>query len=253
MKKLNVVLAVLMFGAAALTACSGKTDTLAVADRETQSQWGLTFNEQESEAEKESDTKTEEPSVKELNNGVKLLELDDVSLQALSAVNVRSGPGTDFDKLGKLAESDIVTMEGICDNEWVQIDFDGESGYVSMGYVKPVDESVSLDALLEQVKALGAEDIEESTEESSAEDIEESTEESSAEESSTGEGQFAWATTDVNVRKGPKSSYEAIGYLKQGESVKVLDSSDAWWWKVEFNGQEAYISVQFLTTEKPEE
>ena len=241
MKKLNVVLAVLMFGAAALTACSGKTDTLAVADRETQSQWGLTFNEQESEAEKESDTKTEEPSVKELNNGVKLLELDDVSLQALSAVNVRSGPGTDFDKLGKLAESDIVTMEGICDNEWVQIDFDGESGYVSMGYVKPVDESVSLDALLEQVKALGAEDIEESTEESSAE------------ESSTGEGQFAWATTDVNVRKGPKSSYEAIGYLKQGESVKVLDSSDAWWWKVEFNGQEAYISVQFLTTEKPEE
>ena len=64
---------------------------------------------------------------------------------------------------------------------------------------------------------------------------------------------MAWAVTDVNVRKGPKAAYDVLGHLAQGEGVKVLDSTDAWWWKVEFNGQEAYVSAQYLTTEKPAE
>lgn len=125
-----------------------------------------------------------------------------------------------------------------------------------MEYVETVDESVSLDSLLEQIKAFNEE--ESSGDESSRNETDEtgSTDESIRETSGNEideEDNLAWAVTDVNVRKGPKASYEVIGQLNQGQSVKVLDSSDAWWWKVEFEGQEAYISVQYLTTEKPEE
>ncbi len=235
MKKLSAALVTLMLSAAVFTACSGQEDTLARADRETQAQWGLIFDEnsavKDSESEEEYIPGTEEAvtaAVTELDNGVKLLGLKNIEIRIISGVNVRSGPGTDFDKLGVLAESEIVTMKGICDNEWAQIDFDGETGYVSIKYMEIVDESISLDSLLEQVKSFN-------------------------EEESSGVENLAWAVTDVNVRKGPKSSYEVIGQLNQGQSVKVLDSSDAWWWKVEFEGQEAYISAQYLTTENPEE
>lgn len=261
MKKLSVVLVVLMLGTAILTGCSGQKDTLARSNRETQAQWGLVFDEDSAVKESESEEaipETEEAAttVTKLDNGVKLLELENTEIRIMSTVNVRSGPGTDFDKLGGLAESEIVTMKGICDNGWAQINFDSETGYVFMEYVETVDESVSLDSLLEQIKAFNEE--ESSGDESSRNETDEtgSTDESIRETSGNEideEDNLAWAVTDVNVRKGPKASYEVIGQLNQGQSVKVLDSSDAWWWKVEFEGQEAYISVQYLTTERPEE
>lgn len=284
MKKINAALTVLMLSAAVLTGCSKSQETLAPEERETQALWGLTIYESNAEtpADGETEVQTESSAaVEKLDNGVNLMAQDDTELRAVSAVNVRSGPGTDFDKLGKAGEGETVIMTGICDNGWIRIDFEGEAGYVSMDFVESEDESVSLSALLEQVKAAGeAAASESSTGESSEEPDEEngqdessrsesSGDESSGDESSkaessgesaeesgagdiSGEGELAWATTDVNVRKGPKASYEVIGQLKQGQSIKVLDSSDAWWWKVEFNGQEAYISVQYLTTEKPE-
>lgn len=261
MRKLSVVLTVLMLSTALLTACSKGQDTLAPKERETQARWGLTIEESSTETESgaESETAAETEvtaSVITLDNGVKLMEQKDTELQTVSAVNVRSGPGTDFDKLGQFAGGEKAAMTGICDNGWVRIDYEGEVGYVSMDFVESADGSISLPALLEQVKIAG----ETADNESSAEESQEtgSTEESgeSVEETGSGdvseEGKLAWATTDVNVRKGPKASYETIGQLNQGQSVKVLDSSDAWWWKVEFEGQEAYICVPYLTTEKPE-
>lgn len=264
MRKLSAALTVLMLSAAVLTACSGSQETLAPAKRETQALWGLTINGNSAQAESETEVQKETAvSVEELDNGIKLMALENTELQTVSAVNVRSGPGTDFDRIGKFGEGETVTMTGICDNGWIRIDFQGETGYVSMDYVTSSDESVSLSELLQEVKAAReAADNESSTEQSSTEDGNNETagDESGKDESvrETGdtdlsdEGELAWATTDVNVRKGPKASYEIIGQLNQGQSVKVLDSSDAWWWKVEFEGQEAYISVQFLTTEKPE-
>lgn len=285
MKRLSVALTILMLSAGALTACSGKSSTLAQTDKETKSQWGLeiqeTNEESEGETEKEAETEkesAEEPSVviTEAADGVKMLKLDDMEIQSISPVNVRSGPGTDFEKIGGLLNEEVVVMDGICDNEWVHIRFDDKEGYVSMGFVQAADEDTSLEELLEKAKAIiengGAvqESSQEETEEETTKETEkettakatekettakETTKETSSKNSKENESSTttAWATIDVNVRKGAGSNYDSVGVLKQNESIKVLDNSDPWWWKVEFNGETAYVSVQYLTTDEPAE
>lgn len=51
-----------------------------------------------------------------------------------SVLNVRSGPGTDYDRVFRLDHGDVVTITGI-DNGWYKIDSDGSVGYVSSDYM----------------------------------------------------------------------------------------------------------------------
>ncbi len=276
MKKLNAALTILMLSAGAFTACSGNSDSLARAEKETQAQWGLTFYESEAETKSESEVSTEnetknetekETVITEAAEGVNMLAVEEMEIQAVSAVNVRSGPGADFDKKGTLQVDQTVILTGICDNGWVQVLMNDETGYVSAKYVQASDESKNLEDILKEAESIlassadseneegsSSEETEKETKKETAEETKKETKEESQAESSdddTAEN-LAWSTIDVNVRKGPGASYDSVGILKQNQSVKVLDSSDAWWWKVEFNGQEAYISVQYLTTDKPE-
>lgn len=272
MKKLNAALTILMLSAGAFTACSGNSDSLARAEKETQAQWGLTFYESEAETKSGSEVSTEnetekETVITEAAEGVNMLAVEEMEIQAVSAVNVRSGPGADFDKKGTLQVDQTVILTGICDNGWVQVLMNDETGYVSAQYVQASDESKNMEDILKEAESIlasstdsedeaesSSEETEKETKKETAEETKKETKEESQAESSdddTAEN-LAWSTIDVNVRKGPGASYDSVGILKQNQSVKVLDSSDAWWWKVEFNGQEAYISVQYLTTDKPE-
>lgn len=61
-----------------------------------------------------------------------------------------------------------------------------------------------------------------------------------------------YATSSVNVRKGPSTDYDKIGSLSYGDSVKRIGVGDNGWSKVIYKDQEAYISSNYLTTKKPE-
>lgn len=54
-------------------------------------------------------------------------------------LNVRTGPGTDYEKAGKLYAGKVVEILGTSDG-WYQI----ESGYVSAEYILPVDASFAV-------------------------------------------------------------------------------------------------------------
>ena len=57
----------------------------------------------------------------------------DLYVTAYRRVNVRTGPGTDFDVLGALVPgqtADIIGSSGDA-NEWIQIDFNGEPGWLA--------------------------------------------------------------------------------------------------------------------------
>ena len=53
-------------------------------------------------------------------------------------------------------------------------------------------------------------------------------------------------TAELNVRSGPGSKYKSIGVIQKGEEVSVIDESNAQWLKIDYKGQNAYLSSNFL-------
>jgi len=56
----------------------------------------------------------------------------------------------------------------------------------------------------------------------------------------------ATATTGVNIRSGPGTSYKIIGGLAQGQSITAIGKPDNGWVQVSFDGSTAYVSAQYL-------
>lgn len=54
------------------------------------------------------------------------------------SVNVRSGPGTGYDKIGALNANDEVKITGQADNGWYRIEYKGNIGFVSNNYLGDV-------------------------------------------------------------------------------------------------------------------
>lgn len=62
---------------------------------------------------------------------------------ATQSVNVRSGPSTDYDKIGSLSTNQEITVNGVCDQTgWFRFDLNGTVAFVSNRYVS--DEKVEV-------------------------------------------------------------------------------------------------------------
>lgn len=57
------------------------------------------------------------------------------TMYAQTGVNVRSGPGTDYGVQGTLSTNDDVYVTGKTENGWYQIEYKGDTGYVSGTYL----------------------------------------------------------------------------------------------------------------------
>ena len=57
------------------------------------------------------------------------------------------------------------------------------------------------------------------------------------------------ATTTVNVRSGPSTSYSVKASLVRGQRVTVTGTAKAGWLKVEFAGSRAYIARKYVDTQ----
>lgn len=70
----------------------------------------------------------------------------------------------------------------------------------------------------------------------------------------TSVNETVYATTTVNIREGFSADTDKVGSLGRGQSVvrTGIGTGDAEGWsEVEFNGQTAYISSEYLSTVKP--
>lgn len=70
----------------------------------------------------------------------------------------------------------------------------------------------------------------------------------------TSVNETVYATTTVNIREGFSADTDKVGSLGRGQSVKRvgIGTGDAEGWsEVEFNGQTAYISSEYLSLTKP--
>lgn len=65
-----------------------------------------------------------------------------VKLTTSKSLNIRSGPGTDYAAIGKVANGstvDVLAETGDAENKWAFIRHDDKSGYVSAAYLVPLD------------------------------------------------------------------------------------------------------------------
>jgi len=60
-----------------------------------------------------------------------------------------------------------------------------------------------------------------------------------------------YTTRGVNVRSGPSSDYEKVGYLNKGSSAIRTGIGNNGWSRIVFNGSVAYVYSDYLTTTKP--
>ncbi len=88
-------------------------------------------------------TTSNEPTFTETNQTVYVHNTD--------SVNVRSGPGTSYSSLGRLARNTAITRTGVGSNGWSRVNYNGKTAYISSSYLtttKPEEEEKSSNAML---------------------------------------------------------------------------------------------------------
>lgn len=64
-------------------------------------------------------------------------------------INIRSDASTDADVIMSVASGTQLTSTGVCDNNWIRVDYEGQTGYVSGDYVTKAAEDASGDTAAE--------------------------------------------------------------------------------------------------------
>ncbi len=61
----------------------------------------------------------------------------------------------------------------------------------------------------------------------------------------TGLGEYVINTTSLNVRSEPTAQSQKLGMLYMGDKVDVLEITNGYWGRIDYNGQTAYISLNY--------
>ena len=114
---------------------------------------------------------------------------------ATTDLNVRSGPGTKYSIVGALAKNQQVTRVGKSGNWYKLLTTDGSTAYASASYLKLYKTGSAPAEKEETTQACG----------------------------------YYYATTGLNVRKGPGTSYKVVDELNKGDRVAYLGKSGNWY------------------------
>ncbi len=125
-----------------------------------------------------------------------------------SNLNVRKGPNTTYAKIGSLKKDSKVTIIAKTSNNWYKVKFNSGYAYVSSQYI-------SLNTTKPSIQETSY--------------------------SATGT-----ATSNLNVRKGPNTTYNKIGYLEKNSKVTIVAKTSNNWYKIKFNSGYAYVSSQYI-------
>lgn len=110
-----------------------------------------------------------------------------------------------------------------------------------------------------EIEVVSAEEPESTTEPSTEEpestiepSTEEVTEEPKPEYTYTDMSATMYATQTVNVRNLPNTDGEKVGSLSTNQEVAITGQASTGWYRIQYNGSEAYVSNKYLSDEKVE-
>lgn len=134
------------------------------------------------------------------------------TMVATTNVNVRSGPGTNYRKLGQLRTGQTVRQTGSTKG-WAIVVWNKQKAYVSSQYLRP------------------------KTSESSG--------------SATGRSSSAYTTANVNVRTGPGTGFPVVAVLAKGSSVALTGKTASGYSEITHSGHRRWVSTAYVTASKP--
>ncbi len=161
-----------------------------------------------------------------------------VTVEARQRVNVRSGPGTTFSIIGQLNAGEVMNATGRdgLGNDWLQIDFNGQAGWVAYFTVNVNGDPDTLPIVAADTTA--------------------AQQPAAAEPPAAATEMVVQAVTDffvtanarVNVRSGPGTLYTVIGQLAAGSSADITgrDSAENDWLRIDFGGQEGWVAFNVV-------
>ncbi|MCH5250934.1 MAG: SH3 domain-containing protein [Lachnospiraceae bacterium] len=65
------------------------------------------------------------------------------------------------------------------------------------------------------------------------------------------ESRTMYASDPVNVRKGPSTDFEIVGFLGFGQDVTVTGQADTKWYEIQYGEDTAFVSNKYLQDEMP--
>ena len=129
---------------------------------------------------------------------------------ATTSLNVRSGAGTSYSKIGSLYPGQSISVISTS-NGWSKINYNGKTGYVSSQYLRTSSSTSSTPTT-----------------------------------SNTSTSGSYYTTANLNVRSGAGTNYPKIGSLIANKKVSVISTSNGWS-KINYNGIIGYVSSQYLS------
>ena len=140
-------------------------------------------------------------------------------------LNIRSGPGISYKKVGSLKKGTVVTVLESA-NGWYKVTDGSTTGYVSDAYVTVSDtvESSTQPPVENNTPAPGTS--------------------SGSEASEVKEGRVN--AGPLNVRSGPGTSYAKVGTLKMNTLVTVVEQVNGWY-KITSGDLTGYVSADYIT------
>ena len=135
-----------------------------------------------------------------------------------SLLNVRSGAGTGYSRIGSLSKGATFVVTGTAKDSsgvtWYKFNYGSKTGYVSSKYVNIKQPTVTPVYNTNGTVSAGG--------------------------------------STLYVRSGPGTGYSKLGYLTSGKTFtingKAQDSSGVWWYTLSFNGKTGYVSSKYVKT-----
>lgn len=140
------------------------------------------------------------------------------TLAATTAVNIRSGPGTNTSVIAVLYQGQRIQATGSSSNGWTQVKYNGRTAYVSARY------------LTTPGAAVGAKP-------------------SSGSGTATTGGSRT-TTSTLNVRTGPGTNYSVVGVLAARQQVHLTGATRGNWVQIAYQGTSRWVASGYLTTNR---
>lgn len=135
-------------------------------------------------------------------------------------MNLRTGPGTEFDIFNAVDKGTELQRTGMAENGWSIVQFNGAECYVSSTYITTTPPSSA-------------------------------PEESNSTFNVTPCSDTVWTVDGMNLRRGPGTDYDIAITVEKNTELQRTGTTDNNWSRVLFNNVGYYVDSSYLTTTPP--